>query len=227
MPDKKMRLELHDFLNRDGICRHLEKMAEKGWLLEKMGGLMWTYRRISPRKLKFALYYSPTADEENAEAMEKQNAFYEMCRHDGWEFACADWGMQVFYNQRPDPVPLETEPALEVDRIHTTAMCWLVPYWLITIPSFVLGIYRQLKRYSNLLAMAAAQGVEIPGLDSAWVVNRVILGLMYLGSIAAYFFWYCRAKKAAREGVFLNPSGTFWPVLVVCLLGLAFTLLRL
>lgn len=37
MSDKKMRLELHDFLNRDGICRHLEKMAEKGWLLEKMG----------------------------------------------------------------------------------------------------------------------------------------------------------------------------------------------
>ena len=158
MSDKKMRLELHDFLNRDGICRHLEKMAEKGWLLEKMGGLMWTYRRISPQKLKFALYYSPTADEENAEAMEKQNAFYEMCRHDGWEFACADWGMQVFYNQRPDPVPLETEPALEVDRIHTTAMCWLVPYWLITIPFFVLGIYQQLKRYRNLLAMAAAQG---------------------------------------------------------------------
>lgn len=227
MSDKKMRLELHDFLNRDGICRHLEKMAEKGWLLEKMGGLMWTYRRISPQKLKFALYYSPTADEENAEAMEKQNAFYEMCRHDGWEFACADWGMQVFYNQRPDPVPLETEPALEVDRIHTTAMCWLVPYWLITIPFFVLGIYQQLKRYRNLLAMAAAQGVEIPGLDSAWVVNRVILGLMYLGSIAAYFFWYCRAKKAAREGVFLNPSGTFWPIVVLCLLGLAFTLLRL
>lgn len=226
MSDKKMRLELHDFLNRDGICRHLEKMAEKGWLLEKMGGLMWTYRRISPRKLKFALYYSPTADAENAEALEKQNAFYEMCRHDGWEFACADWSKQVFYNQRPDPVPLETDPVLEIDRIHTTAMCWLVPYWLFAISSFVLGIYRQLKRYSNLLAMAAAQGVEIPGLGSAWVVNRVILGLMYLGSIAAYFFWYCRAKKAAREGVFLNPSGTFWPIVVLCLLGLAFTLLH-
>ena len=115
---------------------------------------------------------------------------------------------------------------MEVDRIHTTAMCWLVPYWLITIPSFVLGIYRQLRRYSNLLAMAAVQGVEIPGLDSAWVVNRVILGLMYLGSIAAYFRWYYRAKKAAREGVFLNPSGTFRPIVVLCLLGVAFTLLH-
>src|SRR5699024_3583656 len=72
MSDMKMRLELHDFLNRDGICRHLEKMAEKGWLLEKMGGLMWTYRRISPQKLKFSLYYSSTADAENAESMEKQ-----------------------------------------------------------------------------------------------------------------------------------------------------------
>lgn len=227
MLNKKVRLELHVFLDRDGLCRHLEKMAEKGWLVEKIGSLMWTYRRISPQKLKFALYYSPTADEENAEALEKQNAFYEMCRHDGWEFACADWGMQIFYNQRPDPVPLETEPALEVDRIHTTAMCWLVPYWLLTISVFVLGIYQQLKRYRNLLAMAAVQGVELPGMDPMWVADRVVLGLMYLSSIVAYFCWYFRAKKAAREGVFLNPSGTFWPVLVVCLLGLVYGLLHL
>ena len=227
MLNKKVRLELHVFLDRDGLCRHLEKMAQKGWLVEKIGSLMWTYRRISPQKLKFALYYSPTADEENAEALEKQNAFYEMCRHDGWEFACADWGMQIFYNQRPDPVPLETEPALELDRIHTTAMCWLVPYWLITISFFVLGIYQQLKRYRNLLAMAAVQGVELPGMDPMWVADRVVLGLMYLSSIAAYFRWYFRAKKAAREGVFLNPSGTFRPVLVVCLLGLVYGLLHL
>ena len=226
MPDKKMRLELHDFLNRDGICRHLEKMAEKGWLLEKMGGLMWTYRRISPRKLKFALYYSPTWWWGIGGGMGEENAFWESGCEGGWELGCGEWGMQVVYSQRREAVRRERGRALEVDRINTTAMCWLVPYWLFAISSFVLGIYRQLKRYSNLLAMAAAQGVEIPGLGSAWVVNRVILGLMYLGSIAAYFRWYYRAKKAAREGVFLNPSGTFWPVLVVCLLGLAFTLLH-
>lgn len=226
MLNKKMRLEFHIFLDRDGVCRHLEKMAEKGWLLEKMGGCMWTYRQIPPQKLKFALFYSPLASQENAEAMEKQNAFHEMCRHDGWEFACGDWVMQVFYNSQPNPVPLETDPVLEIDRIHTTAMCWLVPYWLITIPSFVLGIYRQLKRYNNLLAMAAEQGVEIPGLGPMWVADRAVLGLMYLSSIVAYFSWYFRAKKAAREGVFLNPSRAFWPVLVVCLLGLVFTLLH-
>lgn len=81
--------------------------------------------------------------------------------------------------------------------------------------------------FMKCAAMAAAQGVEINGLDPTWVVNRAFLGLMYLSSIVAYFSWYYRAKKAAREGVFLNPSKIFWPVLVMCLLGLAFSLLPL
>lgn len=227
MLNKKVRLELHDFINRDGICRHLEKMAQKGWLVEKIGGLMWTYRRISPQKLKFALYYSPTADSENAEAMEKQNAFYEMCRHDGWEFACADWGMQVFYNQRPDPVPLETEPALEVDRIHTTAMCWLVSVWLFLVAGNVLNIWQNIQRYNKLVAMGLPQEMQGGYWNPGWVVSEILQCLLILLSIVLYFRWYHRAKKAAREGVFLNPSKVFRPYIVLCLAGLVWSLLRL
>lgn len=227
MLNKKVRLELHVFINRDGICCHLEKMAEKGWLVEKIGGFMWIYRRISPQKLKFALYYSPTADSENAEALEKQNAFHEMCRHDGWEFACGNWVMQVFYNQRPDPVPLETEPALELDRIHTTAMCWLVPFWMIVLTGKVLTIWQNIQRYNKLVAMGLPQEMQRNYWDPSWVVSQSVQGFLILLSIVLYFRWYLRAKKAAREGVFLNPSKVFRPYIVLCLAALVWSLLRL
>lgn len=125
-----------------------------------------------------------------------------MCRHDGWEFACADWGMQVFYNQRPDPVPLETEPALEVDRIHTTAMCWLVPVWLFLVAGNVLNIWQNIQRHNKLVAMGLPQEMQGGYWNPGWVVSEILQCLLILLSIVLYFRWYHRAKKAAREGVF-------------------------
>lgn len=48
MLNKKVRLELHVFINRDGICRHLEKMAQKGWW-KKSGALRGPIGGFLPR----------------------------------------------------------------------------------------------------------------------------------------------------------------------------------
>ena len=60
MSDKKRRLEAFSFYDHTGIEQHLERMAEKGWLVEKVGYL-WTYRRIEPQKLTFCVSYFPKA----------------------------------------------------------------------------------------------------------------------------------------------------------------------
>lgn len=41
----------------EGIERHLEEMAAKGWMLSSAGPIFWTYEECEPRKLKFALSY--------------------------------------------------------------------------------------------------------------------------------------------------------------------------
>ena len=61
MKDKKRRIELFSFFDYTGIARHLTKMAEKGWLIEKMSSFGWTYRRIKPQKLHFFVSYYPKA----------------------------------------------------------------------------------------------------------------------------------------------------------------------
>ena len=57
MRDTKRRLELYSFFNHTGIAAHLEDMAQKGWMIEKITGFGWVYRRIEPKRLHFSVSY--------------------------------------------------------------------------------------------------------------------------------------------------------------------------
>lgn len=75
MRETKRRLELYSFYDRTGLERHLERMAEKGWLLEKIGQFFWTYRRIEPKHLTFSVCYFPAASAFDPGPSEEQQTF--------------------------------------------------------------------------------------------------------------------------------------------------------
>lgn len=96
-------------------------MAEKGWLLEEMSSYFWTYRRIAPKKIHFFVSYYPKASDFDPEPSEEQKDFQDFCAHTGWVLAGTSAQMQVFYNEREDPVPIETDPELEISTIDRAA----------------------------------------------------------------------------------------------------------
>ena len=77
MKDIKRRVELFSLYDRSGMEEHLAKMAEKGWLLEKIGAYLWTYRRIEPKQLTFSVCYFPKASQFDPEPSEAQETFYD------------------------------------------------------------------------------------------------------------------------------------------------------
>ena len=61
----KRRMEFFAFYDDQGIARHLERMAQKGWLIERINNYFWTYRKIEPQRLRFAVTYFPEASDFN------------------------------------------------------------------------------------------------------------------------------------------------------------------
>ena len=55
MRQTKRRMETLSFYDRTGVERHLEKMAAKGWMIDRVNGFGWHYRRIEPQTLRFAV----------------------------------------------------------------------------------------------------------------------------------------------------------------------------
>lgn len=229
----RVSLRLFSFGNRKGICRYLEKMAAKGWMPESLtGDGLWLFRRIPPTALKYALFYARPAKEKDAEAMAKQAEFYELCAHDGWELVCTNSEIQIFCNRRPDPVPLNTDPVAELDRFHTAFLRGFAPSWILDICLFGLLIRREIQSYDwnlHFQERLAALGIYPEEVAVPWGLAQAIpwalLIAAFLVNIAEYFWWYRRAKKAAREGVFFRRPGPSWIALALWLASFVFLFL--
>ena len=229
----RVSLRLFSFGNRKGICRYLGKMAAKGWMPESLtGDGLWLFRRIPPTALKYAVFYARPAKEKDGEAMAKQAEFYELCAHDGWELVCNNSEIQIFCNRRPDAVPLNTDPVAELDRFHTAFLRGFAPSWILDICLFGLLIRREIRSYDwnlHFQERLAALGIYPEEAAVPWGLAQAIpwalLIAAFLVNIAEYFWWYRRAKKAAREGVFFRRPGPSWIALALWLASFVFLFL--
>ena len=225
MGDKKRRIEFLSFYNFTAIEKHLSKMAQKGWLIESISSLYWTYRKIEPMKLHFSIKYCPAASEYDPKPAESQQALVASCAQAGWTIACSWFQMQIFYTELENPVPIETDPVAEVNTIH--AACkknYLRGQFLFLI----LGIWRLFATAINLWRDPITTLSDSSGL----CVSFALLCLLVLSAteLTAYFCWYHKAKKAAADGILSATPNTakFQAVLTTIeLLGLFFWILQL
>lgn len=199
MRDTKRRLETFSFYDHTGIEAHLARMAERGWMLDKIGQFFWTYRRIEPKKMTFSVAYFPKASQFDPCPSLEQQTFYDFCEHTGWILAASSAQLQVFCNERPDPLPIDTDPMLEIDAIHQSVK----KSWLLSLFSLLAVTVMQASMF---LAQLFDDPVKV--LSSALtlfvLVNEALLLLLISVELASYYFWRRRAKRAAEQGCFLE-----------------------
>lgn len=219
MKDTKKRLEFYSIWDHTGLESHLTRMAEQGWLLEKIGSFVWVYRRIEPKKLTFCVTYYPKASGFAPGPSEDQETFYAFCRHAGWELAASCAQLQVFVNEREDPVPIETDPLLELDTIHRTVKRSTLPAQgmlaLLALLNGGMVLSRLLRDPVETLSSAS---VFLSGI--CWVLVLLLTGSEFI----AYFRWRARAKKAAEYGEFLATNSRI-KLQIACLAVTAVVLL--
>lgn len=203
------------FFDQEGIEKKLEDMAAGGWMIAKAGNLFWTYTKIPPQKLRFAVTYFPGASKFDPRPSEKQLEKEAMCAQDGWKLVLRWDAMQIFCTDRPDAVPIETDPIPQVENIHRTMRKNILFSQLIVIALVLWSLYLQLsqlwrdpvKYLSNVTRFAS-----VP----CWL----LLLLMALLDLALYFRWERRARKAAEHGISLPLRSPKWlPWVVLSLVG--------
>lgn len=217
MKTTKHRMEFFSFFNHTGIAAHLTKMAKKGWMIESITNMYWTYRRIEPKDLRFSVSYYPRASDFDPEPTEEQQTFHDFCARTGWEYVCSWFQMQVFCNERKNPVPLDTDPITEVDTLHRACKKnFLIGYYFLSFVGLVMSVY-------------SLMGIYFTPIDVFSSSNKIVILLAYLSLLAlslveivTYWTWYNNAKTAARDGIFVdtpNTGGFQKGVLVVLLIG--------
>lgn len=202
MRTTKRRFEIFSFFDVNGIEKHLEKMAQKGWLISKMDMFGWVYKKIEPQKLKFNVCYYPNASEFDPEPSDKQKDFYEFCEHTGWKIACQSAQMQVFYNENLQAVPIETDAKITVETIHNSAKKNFLPSYFILLGLGLVQEFILISRFLN-------EPVELFS-NSIYALAGFLwflVSIVYLAEIIGYFRWHQKATKLAEDGEFLQPKG--------------------
>ena len=203
MRNTKRVIAQFTFFDRTGIPGFLEKQAKKGWMLEKISSYGWKFRRIEPQKINFAVTYFPQASMFDPEPSEKQKSFWELCEHTGWKLVSHNAQMQIFCNEKENPVPIETDPQTELETIEKSAQkSYLISYWLLvacSVLQMMIGVWQFFTHPVEYLSRNSS-------LFSALCWS--ILLAMCLTEIIGYFSWRKKARKAIEEtGSFTSTKG--------------------
>lgn len=233
----KRRMEFFAFYDDQGIARHLERMSQKGWMIEWINNYFWTYRRIEPQRLRFAVTYFPEASDFNPGPTENQQTFLEYCESAGWQFASQWCQMQIFYNENPAAVPLETEEPIRLQNIHRCMRKNFLPGNIVIL--ILMGILLGLQLLSiprDLLSLLA---------ENTRLITITLLLLAILseaGMLLGYYFWRSRSLRSVANGgscvrggrfqhwlggpvwllvllmlaLYLCSVGAYWPVILIC-----------
>ena len=222
MKDRKWDFIPFSCYDRTGMERHLEQRAAQGWLLERISNFGWYYRRIEPRQIHFTVTHYLRASQFDPEPTEEQREFHDFCLRSGWRLAASSGQMQVFYNEEPDPVPIDTEPALELERIGKM-MKRVLPFQFILLAiGFCMGgswLWSLTHRPIDLLSSAYNLAT-----GAIWLM----LFLWCAADLFRYFTWRYKAKKAAPLGEFVPTKGChklMLAMLAVTVLSFAYLLL--
>ena len=203
MKGSKQRMEFFSFYNHTGVEEHLTNMARKGWMIESITNVSWTYRKIEPKEIHFTASYYPRASDFDPEPTEEQKEFNDYCARTGWQYVCSWFQMQIFCNEADNPLPLDTDPIMEVCNIHRACKKnFLIGYWLLFALGFVASAY-------------SLAGIYFVPIDRLAYTNKLVILLawvslfaMALVELVAYYVWLGKAKKGAQNGIFVTTPST-------------------
>jgi len=204
MRTTKREMNFYSIYDRTGLEKHLEDMAAKGWMLDKIGQYFWYYRRSEPRKIQFAVSYFPSASTFDPAPSEKQETYREFCEHAGWKLAGASAQLEVYWNEDENAVPLTTDSLVEIQTIHKTAKKTVILSNVLLLVIAIMNICRTVHFYYNNTISAFLSD------SNFWVtVAFVFAGILCLVELSRYFVWYFKAKKIAElEDRFIETKNT-------------------
>lgn len=193
--DRKRTLNWYQINDGEAMARHLERMAERGWLLEKAGGSLWTYRRGEPGPARYTVACFPEASVFDAAPTQGQETYIDYCRAGGWELAAAYGPLQIFRALRPDPVPIETDEGAKLDAIRRTMRKSFVFGYALLLASMGLNLCLQADSFRR-------DPLEFISRSSSLGLALLLAGMtVYCAAfLADYGIWVLRSQRSIDRG---------------------------
>ena len=190
----KWEFPCYSFYDVKGIEKHLEKMAAKGWMLEKLGGYGWRYVRCEPKKLHFTVTYYPKASAFDPEPTDGQQTFEEFCEYSGWHLVASSAKLMVFANEKETPVPIHTDPGTELEIMERMGKQNAVA-WVVLLAFMLWNLYLNVKQF-----LFNPISYFVSNFTIGFGLVEILLSIYIVLDLCTWYIWRKKARTAAEQG---------------------------
>ncbi|NLO10464.1 MAG: DUF2812 domain-containing protein [Clostridiales bacterium] len=180
-------------LDYKAMGEYLEEMAEKGWMVEKVGRYTAKFRAIEPQKIKFYVDVFKEGGPLTPEKTESSEEYRRLCQESGWTFITSLDYLQFFYAAGDsEPVPIQTDEEIEQKIVEHTLVRTELRGVLIFAILAVYILFRIIPvRYTNLL--------RFTGVISTYLYPVLCI---FTAIPAVYIIvWMIKARRNIKNGL--------------------------
>ena len=189
--------------------QHFAEMAEKGWMIDKIGLCTHRYRAVEPCKKRFFVDFLPqiTAFDypENEDVLE----YRRICEDAGWSFIAANRQLHVFCvddtddtNENPPPAPIHIDNSIQ-------ARMYLKACRKYELPMYLLSLFYLLWFGFNRVSFI---GIEVI-LSNIWLFMIIGTFFFLIGYAWTFGFtirWYIRTWNSAKNNLPMPAVSRHW-----------------
>ncbi len=172
----KIEINYLNIDNYPSVERHLEEMAQKGWMLNKvLLGVLFIYKKIEPQDLDFSItpYEFETAltRKTKADLEEIQSVSKDV----GWEFAAKSYDLQIYYkSSHTYAIPLQTDEEEEFNTLEIIANRYLKSQYFLIVLLLILSWFNIGRQFTSVDAMKDGYGQIVALLLPVTVLLSII-----------------------------------------------------
>jgi hypothetical protein len=181
------------------IQGRLERMAQKGWMLEEVNRYSMTFKKCEPQTLRFNILINPE-NEFKRYNLGPIGDVEELCVADGWRFVVRNTVYAVFAHVDENPIPIYSDPQTLISPIKEQIQNKLfitLGFALILVVTFM-----------SIIGTLNYRSVYDPFL--------IYMSVFYLMAISAAvfdllpnLFWFGYAKRKTGKDIFAYPDFVF------------------
>ncbi|SHH92459.1 DUF2812 domain-containing protein [Clostridium grantii] len=195
MKDKSKRIMNFRFDRYEDAENKLEKLAAKGLYLEECGSFLWTFRKGTPKKLKYTVTYFSEGSIFNPDITDNQQTYIEYAKAAGWNFVTQFNQMQIFCSEADNPIPFETDEKEKLNNIKKCMKKSFLPSIFVMILVFVLNLIVQFNSFQLNPIDYLSDPIRL--LNSSMIAAATIYQVY---SLMTYFLWLKRSEKSIAFG---------------------------
>lgn len=186
------RITVFDSTDLTAAEEYFTKMAESGWMLNKLGPVS-EFTRCEPQKLRFSvqiLYFERGTDYEKT-----VKGYTELCGEAGWRSVSSYAGMHVFVTGRDDVPEIVTDPLERIKAVTKQSRAGVILLWILLL-LFIAGAAQFILSIAEGKSFASLLALEFP-----LALCFAALLLFAVTKTASFLKWRRAARRSAASNM--------------------------